>query len=170
MGVVDEENLNAVMEFGHVIEVKPDGDVVDGPNLYTDELVWQDVDEGGSAVGEPTVDKNWELLTGYSGQHGYSGPCMHPSEFIDGKMARDILASPGVYVALSVECRYPDERWHITSTNSSTIVETVTAPSAQGALEQWCQRNSTAPAGYEATSADGDYEEPAGWCVARFLG
>lgn len=40
----------------------------------------------------------WEAITGYSGQHGYSGPCMHPSEFLGGRMAGDVLDTPGVYV------------------------------------------------------------------------
>lgn len=84
-----DRTLNDRMEFDHVIEVTAAGDIIDrsdlyAPDLYDDEL----------------ADPDWVLLDGYSGQHGYSGPMMHASEFIGGRMASDILADPGVYVAL----------------------------------------------------------------------
>ena len=52
---------------------------------------------------ELSTDK-WELLDGYSGQDRYSGPIMHASEYVGGRMERDILATPGVYVALVDYC------------------------------------------------------------------
>jgi hypothetical protein len=42
------------------------------------------------------------LLDGFSGQYGYSGPIMHPSEFIGGGMERHIRETPGLYVAVVV--------------------------------------------------------------------
>src|SRR5262245_35140668 len=39
----------------------------------------------------------WEALTGYTGQYGYRGPVMHASEFVGGRLERDIRATPGVY-------------------------------------------------------------------------
>ena len=48
----------------------------------------------------------WELMNGYSGQDRYAGPIMHNSEFIGGQMERDILETPGIYVALV--CYWPD--------------------------------------------------------------
>lgn len=89
MTMVDRTNLNDVMEFDHVIEVREDGVVVDRPDLYAPDLY------NGELMSE-----GWTLLNGYSGQDRYPGPIMHNSEFIGGRMAEDILAEPGVYVAL----------------------------------------------------------------------
>lgn len=92
---VTADNLNQAMEFDHVIQVHADGAVTDAPDtvhapeLYDDELHHH-------TFGPLT----WTLMNGYSGQHGYSGPMMHQSEFIGGGLARDILAAPGYYVAL----------------------------------------------------------------------
>jgi hypothetical protein len=107
---VTAENLNHIMEFGHVIRVNVDGSVSDSPldpyiSLYcnlTSEDHWED---------EFSIPEGWQLMKGYSGQYGYAGPVMHASEFIGGGMARDILATPGDYVALSVEsfCDYAEE-------------------------------------------------------------
>jgi len=85
----DGRTLNAVMDFDHVIQVHEDGTVTDGPSeVYAPDLYAETVSDG------------WELMNGYSGQYGYSGPVMHPSEFIGGRMADDILTTPGVYVAV----------------------------------------------------------------------
>jgi len=90
-GLVTRDTLNSVMEFDHVIRVYADGSIneprdMHAPNLYDGEL------HCGALA--------WSLMNGYSGQHGYSGPIMHSSEFIGGRMADDILTQPGVYVAL----------------------------------------------------------------------
>lgn len=83
------DRLNDAMPFDHVIRVHANGSVTDEPGIYAPELY------------ESEVSPGWTLLSGYSGQYGYSGPIMHPSEYIGGGMARDILAEPGVYVALA---------------------------------------------------------------------
>jgi hypothetical protein len=80
---------NLIMNFDHVVRVHDDGTVTDEPHAYAPELC------DGEIVGT-----GWTLLDGYSGQYGYAGPIMHASEYIGGGMARDILATPGVYVAL----------------------------------------------------------------------
>lgn len=83
-------DLNHKMEFDHVIEVCEDGSVIDRHDLYAPSLL----------DGELDSDR-WEFFTtGYTGQHGYSGPIMHNSEFIGGRLEVDILATPGVYVSL----------------------------------------------------------------------
>lgn len=88
---------------------------------------------------------DWELLTGYTGQYGYNGAVMHASEFIGGGLARDILATPGVYVAVAVECEPDDDdgdRWPGDS-----------------------------PEARQADYEDGTWRpEPAGWAVARWIG
>lgn len=86
--------LNKQIEFGCPVVVKADGSIeradVTAPDLYDDEL----------------SDSAWTFFTaGYTGQHGYSGPIMHNSEFISGRLADDIVAQPGYYVALVSEYR-----------------------------------------------------------------
>lgn len=92
MPKITPEELHAVMEFGHVIRVHADGTVSDSPRRAPEM----------DAVAD-TVSDGWELLRGYTGQHGYNGPIMHASEFIGGSMARAILSTPGDYVALVAE-------------------------------------------------------------------
>lgn len=88
---ITPDNLNAVMEFDHVIIVEEGGIVhteqtgEHAPDLLDGEL----------------SDSAWSLLNGYSGQYGYSGPIMHPSEFVGGRMADDILSAPGFYVVIA---------------------------------------------------------------------
>jgi hypothetical protein len=77
------------MEFDHVIQVHADGSVTDATGLYAPEMYDGEM-EGGE----------WSLMSGYSGQYGYRGPIMHDSEYIGGRLERDILARPGYYVAL----------------------------------------------------------------------
>lgn len=84
--------LSDEMDFDHVIEVLPDGTIIDRPDVYAPELY-------GVSGGTETIE-GWTLLTGYSGQDRYSGPIMHNSEQIAGGIARDVLGTPGVYVAL----------------------------------------------------------------------
>lgn len=86
---VTADTLNDVMEFDHVIRVHADGSVSDVDGIYAPNLQDGELD-----------DKSWSLMNGYSGQYGYSGPEMHASEYIGGGMARDILATPGLYVAI----------------------------------------------------------------------
>lgn len=91
--------LNDIMEFDHVIRVDDDGNVHDdvmgvyAPDVRDDYPYGDDINVSG---------EGWSLMDGYSGQDRYSGPIMHPSEFIGGGMERDILASPGYYVAVVV--------------------------------------------------------------------
>lgn len=85
-----DKDLNSKMEFDHVVQVLEDGSVIDAPNEYAPEL----------HDGELETVTDWTLMNGYSGQYGYSGPIMHSSEFIGGGMERDILGTPGYYVAL----------------------------------------------------------------------
>lgn len=92
--------LNRQVEFDSPFTVLPadeDGNVeiTDGPaGVYAPEVY--DV----VTVADFT-DPAWELVTGYSGQHGYPGPIMHDSETLSGGMARDVLATPGTYVVVA---------------------------------------------------------------------
>ena len=95
----DAKTLNDRMDFDHVIRVTDDGEVVDGPaGVYAPTLWDGELDSG-----------RWEMLNGYSRQDGYPGPIMHSSEYIGSSMARDILAKPGVYVAVVAEYSPEDD-------------------------------------------------------------
>lgn len=83
------KTLNDYMEFDHVVVVHDDGSVTDAEGVYAPEL-----------YGDELMSDQWSLLDGFSGQHGYSGPLMHQSEYIGGGMERYILENPGTYVAL----------------------------------------------------------------------
>lgn len=90
--------LDGMMELDHVVRVHADGTGTDAePGIYAPELYHDDNDDYGPLL------SNWSLMTGYTGQYSYSGPVMHSSEFIGGRMAEDILAAPGLYVSVVVE-------------------------------------------------------------------
>jgi hypothetical protein len=112
---VTVENLNEVMEFDHVIEVKADGTVEDSSESpYLDLRYYLTDPETGLWEPDFTLPEGWQLMTGYTGQYGYNGPVMHSSEFIGGRMARDILETPGLYVALIVESDCGNTEEHCT--------------------------------------------------------
>lgn len=96
-------NLNVLMEFDHVIRVHPDGTVSEPSNVWAPEL-W---DEELFVYPQiPSQPSGWWLMNGYS---AHSGPIMHDSEFIGGRMARNILTQPGLYVALTNHTSEPSE-------------------------------------------------------------
>ncbi|WP_207126806.1 hypothetical protein [Actinocatenispora comari] len=73
-------------------------------------------DSDGQVLAEHELDmlaelrsQGWEALTGWSGQHGYNGPIMHPSELVCGALAEYILSTPGTYVAVAVETEDQDD-------------------------------------------------------------
>lgn len=122
--VVTAETLNGKVEFDspfRIVGQLHDGrTVIENPlsDVYAPSVVlYTDKDHNG--VGEEEIDnvewnkpqKTWEVVNGYSGQYGYSGPTMHASEFLGGGMARDVLEDVGaVYVLSAVEC-LPD--WEV---------------------------------------------------------
>lgn len=93
------QRLNDIMEFDHVIRVDEIGRVFDGPdNIHAPGLMDDELDSD-----------QWEFFShGYTGQYGYNGPVMHNSEYIGGKLARDILTTPGIYAAVVADWS-PDE-------------------------------------------------------------
>lgn len=109
---VTADNLNEVMEFDHVVEVHADGSVTDSEESPYFDLTYYLTDaETGHWELETIIPEGWSLMSGYTGQYGYNGPCMHQSEYIGGGMARDILETPGLYVALIVrsDCGHTEE-------------------------------------------------------------
>lgn len=108
------DTLRQEMEFDHIIYSHGDGTISDvnryvylrGPDVYTCEQedgTWTEEDPEGP----------WSLLTGFSGQHCYSGGHMHASEYIGGGLARHILETPGFYIAtVVVPIQLDDGYWY----------------------------------------------------------
>lgn len=85
--------LNDLMDMDHVIQVHEGGRFTDAPDgVWAPEVHDDNVDQG----------DGWSLMNGYSSQYSYSGPAMHASEYIGGKLAEAILETPGYYVATVV--------------------------------------------------------------------
>jgi hypothetical protein len=100
------------MEFDHVITVSADGTITDSTQDFYGDVSMELVDaDSGRWELRAELGDGWELLSGFSGQYGYSGPCMHPSEFIGGGLERHIRETPGHYVAVVVEsdCGYTED-------------------------------------------------------------
>ena len=97
--------LNEMMSFDHVIRVHANGTATHEPKVWAPELLDGELSEYKHIPGQPT---GWRLMNGYSGQSCYAGPIMHSSEFVGGRMERDILARPGLYVALTSGTSTPD--------------------------------------------------------------
>jgi len=87
---VDEDTLSPAVEFDHPFRVLGRGIITNRTEFYAPEMILDEEIQG----------SGWEFVNGYSGQDRYSGPIMHNSEYLGGGMARDVLASPGVYVLM----------------------------------------------------------------------
>jgi len=102
--------LNNLMEFDQVIQVHADGTVTDGPSgIWAPDYRNDELDS----------DKWDNFLIGYTGQCGVASP-MHNSEFIGGKVADDILDSPGIYVAVVCYWDCDDEECELDSYGECT--------------------------------------------------
>ena len=110
MSKYDAYWLNDKMGIGHVIRVNPDGTIEDAHGVYAPESVLETDHDGQVRAGdeerwtERIKSAGWEPERGWTGQHGYAGPVMHPSEFVGGELADHIAATPGLWVAVAVEC------------------------------------------------------------------
>jgi hypothetical protein len=74
------------MEFDHVFILHPDGTVTDAPPIrgYWAPEVVNDPDGDVDMCGY----HEWSCITGMTGQYGYSGAVMHPSEYVGDGVAR----------------------------------------------------------------------------------
>lgn len=106
--IVTVDKLNDLMGFDHVILVHDDGSVSEPTGVYAPELnAINDGDGSHTAKTDPELCRQaksagWTLESGRTGQYGYSGVCMHSSEFVGGGLAEDILATPGYWVTVVV--------------------------------------------------------------------
>lgn len=108
--------LDDTMEFYQVVYVHEDETVhtdISAPELYV-EAHWDEygdphiLSHHEDALMNDARSQGWELMTGWTGQQGYSGPCMHPSEYIGGRLEEHIRENPGYYVCLPVTIIPPD--------------------------------------------------------------
>lgn len=115
-----EMALNDKMQPGHVVYVRDDGTVLDANNVYAPEITCdyygpfsegQILDEHEREMIEYAARQGWTLQTGWSGQDSgrYNGPIMHASEYIGGSLEAHIKATPGLWVADSVELHPGEE-------------------------------------------------------------
>lgn len=86
-----------------LVVISPDGVTLDtdpdGPPHYSPDVDASDTtDPDGQHTDATDPDviaqarrQGWELVTGHTGQHGYSGPMFHASEYIGGGLA-DLIA------------------------------------------------------------------------------
>jgi hypothetical protein len=128
---INEYSLDNVMSFGHMIKVNADGTATDDlcslgkrPEwaLHASETINVSLDSRGQAsvAAEKEGLREWEALGWSNFTHSYSGQVggsrfMHPSEYIGGVLARDMLAQEGYYLAVTVDGYKPDhdddEEW-----------------------------------------------------------
>lgn len=102
------QELQQIMEFDHPINVRSDGTVTDAPGVYAPEVYHVEGEQHPKDV--EVLSDEWETFSvGYTGQYSYNGAVMHASEYIGGRLADDILATPGTYVVTSVEV-YPEDQ------------------------------------------------------------
>lgn len=91
-------NLDDLMQFDRVIEIREDGSIIDRHDISAPRLF------------DEALPAGWEFVTGgYSAQDQYKGPIMHESESIAGQLARDIFTAPGIYVSLIAHYSDVDE-------------------------------------------------------------
>lgn len=108
--LASHNDLNRAVEFDSPFRVHEDGTVTTSLSGVYGPSVFLNIDADGNGVGDEYADgPGWKMITGYSGQDRYAGPCMHPSEQLAGGMARAILADPGVYMVTTVECLAEDD-------------------------------------------------------------
>lgn len=113
-----DQKIRDLMQFDHVVAVMPDGRVIDTDehfnllDVHAPEVVMDYDGPFADAQLSKQHDadmvaylksQGWEVLNGYSGQHSYSGPVMHTSEFIGGALEERIREEPGFWVALTVD-------------------------------------------------------------------
>lgn len=105
---IEYPDLDHEVEFDSPFTIDAEGDVDDArpDGVHAPETVYLD-DEGEIEY----LDDDWEPISGYSGQYGYKGPVMHPSEVLGGGSAleREVRSNPGVYVLVAVEANIDDE-------------------------------------------------------------
>lgn len=104
---VTPETIDRAVEFDSPFRIEEDGTLTRPlPDVFAPE-VWHV--EGERHPNDVEIPDGWTAWSvGYTGQYSYNGAVMHSSEYIGGRMARDLLEDPGTYVVCSVEVHPED--------------------------------------------------------------
>lgn len=100
------DELNSLMTIGRVVHVHADGTVTGAPGIHAPECYCAVLADGSVTdaaerdMMSEAQSEGWTIESGWTGQYGYRGALMHPSEFIGGCLADHILETPGYWVAL----------------------------------------------------------------------
>lgn len=144
-----ERSLNDIMEFDHIVKVDAEGNVTDTDMSVGSTKAYFDLNVTPDGTDEFELSEGWSLLSGFTGQYGYNGPVMHPSEYVGGGLERHILETPGYYVVLEVGA-YDSHDWQqATFTGAKT-----------------CSRCGLLPLDEEDMGSTCKSDEPAGWAIA----
>lgn len=170
--------LNDLMEFEHVIHIHPDRTYTEPEMTHAPEIVitlnddGQISDDAEQEMIRHAESQGWDLMTGYTGQYGYRGPIMHPSEYVGGGLADDILESPGMYVVVEVT-GLPSHTDYVVSDSKDVQVGDQTPILGRFDTEDDAARFiSTLPEHLTGRyNLDGPPEDtdPIGWVIARKL-
>src|SRR3954471_10532989 len=101
-----EENLQKIADFDHPFVVGVDGSLYDATSAFAPEVYHSETTD------IEIMADGWEALSGFTGQYSYHGPVMHSSELLSGRIAKHILATPGLYVVVAVEVMPENDEDH----------------------------------------------------------
>ncbi|HYK70397.1 MAG TPA: hypothetical protein VEV45_20805 [Streptosporangiaceae bacterium] len=128
--------LNDIMDFDHPVTVHAGGAISSAkPGVYAPELIMETTSDG-QILAQHETDfedqarrQGWELLKGWTGQYGYAGLIMHPSEFVGGALEDHIRETPGTYVVIAVECLDDGDRENPTDPCGWAVARRIEEPS-----------------------------------------
>lgn len=64
---------------------------------FDEPLPYESTRDDDKALYSDVEGTGWELVSGFTGQHGYDGPVMHESEYMGGGIVQYTIDTPGVY-------------------------------------------------------------------------
>lgn len=94
-------DIDNEVDFGIPFRIDAEGRVQKADDApYVEYTVY----DYGLGLGGIEWPSGWTPVTGFSGQYGYSGPVMHPSEVLggDSPFERHVRSNPGMYVLVLV--------------------------------------------------------------------
>lgn len=104
----DVQALDRIMKTDRVIRSHGDGTVSVERGTYAPEVSCETDDDGqiskedDASMVASIERQGWKVESGWSGQYLYSGPIMHVSEFVGGRVAEHVLETDGLWVAVDV--------------------------------------------------------------------
>lgn len=107
--------LSDIMDCGSVIRIKGGEITQSTDNVWPGPVYAPELMIGTDADGQILVEherhliqdalrEGWTVQTGWSRQYNYSGPIMHPSEYIGGALEEHIRETDGYWTWVAAEC------------------------------------------------------------------